>query len=193
MRDKRFKYIRNFKPEGSAYLDVKYRTQMGIMQELLRLRDEGSLDPIQARWFRQPKEKEELYDTVADPYEVHDLARDPAYAGEIARMSGVLEEWMSRIGDDPLRREADLVESMWPGGVQPKTAVPAVSWTDGRVEIECPTEGAAIAYQVDGRGYRPGHWLLYTAPFDAPSGSTVSATAIRVGYTQSGAVEFAVP
>jgi uncharacterized protein (TIGR02145 family) len=193
VRDKRFKYIRNFKPEGSAYLDVKYRTQMGIMQELLRLRDEGSLDPVQARWFRQPMETEELYDTVADPHEVHDLARDPAWAGEVERMGGALEEWMERIGDDPLRPETDLVESMWPGGVQPKTAVPSVSWTDGKVEIECPTEGAAIAYQIDGQGYRPDHWLLYTGPFETRSGSAVSATAIRVGFAQSGTVEFAVP
>ncbi len=163
------------------------------MQELLRLRDEGNLDPIQARWFRQPKEKEELYDTVADPFEVHDLARDPAYAGEVERLSGALSAWMGRIGDDPLRPENDLVESMWPGGVQPTTAPPAVSWARGQVEIESSTEGAAIAYQVDGRGYGPDHWLLYTGPFDARSGSTVTAAAIRVGYAQSGTVEFLVP
>ncbi len=193
VRDKRFKYIRNFKPQVSAYLDVQYRKQMGIMQELLRLRDEGGLDPIQARWFRQPKKKEELYDTVADPFEVHDLARDPAYAGEVERLSAALEGWMGRIGDDPLRPETDLVESMWPGGVQPKTAAPAFSWHDGTVEIECTTEGAAIAYQVDGRGYGPDHWLLYKGPFAARSGSTISATAIRIGYTQSGTVEFTVP
>jgi hypothetical protein len=59
--------------------------------------------------------------------------------------------------------------------------------------MESPTEGAAIAYQVDGRGYGPDHWLLYTGPFEARSGSTVSATAIRVGYEQSGTVEFSVP
>jgi N-sulfoglucosamine sulfohydrolase len=193
VRDKRFEYIRNFKPEGSAYLDVKYRTQMGIMQELLRMRDEGRLDPIQARWFRQPMEPEELYDTVVDPHEVHDLARNPAYAGVVARMSAALDEWLARIGDDPLLPEAELVESMWPGGVQPTTAAPAVSWTDGRVEIECPTEGAAIAYQVDGHGLGLDHWLLYTGPFEASSGSTVGATAIRVGYTQSGTTRFTVP
>jgi hypothetical protein len=193
VRDKRFKYIRNFKPEGSAYLHVQYRTQMGIMQELLRLRDAGALDPIQARWFRQPMEKEELYDTVADPHEVHDLARNPAYAGVVERMSGALGEWMTRIGDDPLRPETKLRESMWPGGVQPKTAAPAVSWTDGKIEIACPTEGAAIAYQVDGRGFGPDHWLLYTGPLEAKPGSTVNATAIRVGYAQSGTVEFRVP
>jgi uncharacterized protein (TIGR02145 family) len=193
VRDKRFEYIRNFKPQGSAYLDVSYRRQMGIMQELLRLRDEGSLDPVQARWFRRPMETEELYDTVVDPHEVHDLARDPDYASVVGRMKGALEEWMERIGDDPLQPETELVESMWPGGVQPETAAPAISWTDGQIEIECPTEGAAIAYQLDGQGYGPDHWLLYTGPFEAASGSTISATAIRVGYAQSGTVDFAVP
>jgi len=193
VRDKRFKYIRNFKPEVPAYLDVQYRTQMGIMQELLRLRDEGNLDPVQARWFRQPKETEELYDTVADPHEVHDLARDPAWASEVERMSGALEAWLKRIGDDPLRPEAELVESMWPGGVQPKTAAPSVSWADGKIEIECPTEGAAIAYQINGRGYGPDHWLLYTDPFEAASGATVTARAIRVGYAQSKTIPFTVP
>jgi arylsulfatase A-like enzyme len=193
VRDRRFKYIRNFRPEGPAYLDLAYRRQIGAMQELLRLRDEGMLDPIQGRWFRQPKPREELYDTLADPYEVHDLARDPAYAGHLERLRAALEEWLEGTGDDPLRTERALVESMWPGLVQPTTAPPAVSWTDGQVEIECPTEGAAIAYQIDGRGVRPDHWLLYTGPFDAPSGTTVSAVAIRVGYEQSGTVEFAVP
>jgi arylsulfatase A-like enzyme len=193
VRDERFKYIRNFRPEVSAYLDVQYRTQMGIMQELLRLRDEANLDPVQARWFRQPKEEEELYDTVADPFEVHDLARDPAYAGEVERLSGALEAWMGRIGDDPLSPETDLVESMWPGGVQPTTAAPALSWHSGTVEIECTTEGAAIAYQIDGHGYGPDHWLLYKGPFAARSGSNISATAIRIGYAQSGTVEFTVP
>lgn len=193
VRDKRFKYIRNFKPEGSAYLNVQYRTQMGIMQELLSLRDEGNLDPIQARWFRQPRQKEELYDTVVDPYEVHDLARDPAHAAVVERMRGALDEWLERIGDDPLRPETELVEAMWPGGVQPRTAVPGVSWTNGKVEISCSTEGAAIAYQIDGRGFGPDHWLLYTSSFGAASGSVVSATAIRVGYAQSGTVEFTVP
>jgi N-sulfoglucosamine sulfohydrolase len=193
VRDQRFKYVRHFRPEGPAYLDLAYRRQIGAMQELLRMREEGTLDPVQALWFRDPQPREELFDTLSDPYEVHDLARDPAYAGHLQRLRSALEEWIERVGDDPLRTERELLESMWPGLVQPKTAAPAVSWTGDRVEIACPTEGSAIAYQVDGRGFGPDHWLLYTGPFEARSGSTVSATAIRVGYAQSGTVEFTVP
>ena len=55
-----------------------------------------------------------------------------------------------------------------------------------------PTEGASIAYQIDGAGLRPGHWLLYTGPFEAPAGALVTATAIRIGYAQSEASELTV-
>jgi hypothetical protein len=68
-----------------------------------------------------------------------------------------------------------------------------VSARDGRVSIESPTEGSAVAYQVDGRGFRPGHWRLYTGPFAARSGSVVTATANRVGWAPSGEVRFVVP
>ena len=70
---------------------------------------------------------------------------------------------------------------------------PAIAWQDGRVTIECPTEGSAIAYQVDGRGLRPGHWRLYTGPFAARSGAVVTATANRVGWAPSAEVRFVVP
>jgi hypothetical protein len=82
---------------------------------------------------------------------------------------------------------------MWPGGVQPKTAPPAVRWRDGHVSIESPTEGSAVAYQVDGRGYRTGHWFLYAGPFAARSGTSLTAVANRVGYAPSPAVSFLVP
>jgi hypothetical protein len=71
--------------------------------------------------------------------------------------------------------------------------VPAIAWRDGRVAAECPTPGSAIAYQVDGQGLRPGHWLLYTEPFAARSGAVVTATANRIGFAPSSEVRFVVP
>jgi N-sulfoglucosamine sulfohydrolase len=192
VRDKRFEYIRNYKPGAAAYLDVAYRKQMASMQELLRLRDLRQLDPIQSLWFRAPRPVEELYDTVVDPFEVHDLARDAAYTQVRERLSGALDAWLQQTEDAPLRPERDVVESMWPGGKQPTTAAPVVKAKDGRVTITCPTEGAAMAYQIDGRGLRPDHWLLYSGPFDAQAGARVTAVAIRVGYQQSQATELIV-
>lgn len=192
-RDRRFKYVRNYRPDLPHYQDIDYRKQMTAMQDILRLRDEGRLDPVQSIWFEPTKPREELYDTEADPHEVRDLAGDPAHRPRLERLRGALDGWLEAIGDRPERPEPELIESMWPGGVQPTTAAPAIAWRDGRVAIEVPTEGSAVAYQVDGRGLRAGHWLLYTGPFEARSGAVVTAAANRLGYAPSPPVTFVVP
>jgi uncharacterized protein (TIGR02145 family) len=193
VRDRRFKYVRNFRPDLPRYQDIDYRKQMAGMRDILRLRDEGKLDAVQSLWFQPTKPAEELYDTEADPHEVRDLSGDPAHRTHLERLRAALDGWLREIGDRPGRPETELLESMWPGGVQPKTAAPAVAWRDGRVAIACPTEGSAIAYQVDGRGFRPDHWLLYTGPVAARSGAVVTAAANRVGWAPSPPVTFVVP
>jgi arylsulfatase A-like enzyme len=192
-RDRRYKYVRNYRTDRPRYQDIDYRKQMAAMQDILRLRDEGKLDAVQSLWFQPTKPPEELYDTQADPHEVRDLAGDTAYRPHLERLRAALDAWLLEIGDRPGRPETELIESMWPGGVQPKTATPVVAWRDGLVSIECPTEGSAIAYQMDGRGFRPSHWLLYTGPFEARSGAVITATANRVGYAPSPPVTFVVP
>jgi len=84
VRDKRFKYLRNFMPEKGYYLPLAYRENMATMQELLRLRDEGGLDEIQMKWFRTSKPLEELFDTENDPHELNNLAGDPGYTDKLA-------------------------------------------------------------------------------------------------------------
>jgi hypothetical protein len=193
VRDRRFEYLRNYRPDIPHYQDITYRRQMAAMQDLLRVRDQQNLDPVQSLWFQPTKPAEELYDTETDPHEVRDLASAPAYRPQLERLRAALDGWLRETGDRPGRPETELIESLWPGGVQPKTAAPAIAWRDGRVTLECPTGGSAVAYQVDGRGLRPGHWLLYTEPFAARSGSVITATANRVGYAPSGEVRFVVP
>ena len=193
VRDRRFKYIRNYRPDQPRYQDIDYRKQMAAMQDILRRRDEGRLDPAQALWFQPTKPPEELYDTESDPHEVRDLAGDPAHRPHLERLRAALDGWLLEIGDRPGRPETELIETMWPAGAQPKTAAPAIAWRDGRVAIEAPTAGSAIAYEVDGLGFRPGHWLLYTGPVAARSGAVITATANRVGYAPSPEVRFVVP
>jgi len=49
VKDKRFKYIRNYRPQQGYYLPVEYRERIPATQELLRLRQAGQLDSIQAQ------------------------------------------------------------------------------------------------------------------------------------------------
>ena len=83
VRDGRFKYLKNYKPERPYYLPLTYREQMPIMQELLKLRDSGLLNEIQTQWFRTSKDEEELFDILRDTYELNNLAKDPTHAEKL--------------------------------------------------------------------------------------------------------------
>lgn len=188
VRDKRFRYVRNYMPETGAYQDIAFRKSMATMQELLRLKEEGKLNQEQLYWFRNSKEPEELYDVIRDPWELNNLAGDPAYSAELKRLRKVHEDWMKEFNDPGPVHEKDLVYSMWPGGIQPVTEDPVVEVKGLEVSIHCSTEGASIAYQIDGKGLNEKHHFLYTGTFKIKEGQVVTARAYRIGYQPSAVV-----
>jgi hypothetical protein len=62
---------------------------------------EHKLTPAQRAYFVSPRPAEELYDVVADPHELINLAGDPKYAGVLADMRRALSEWARETGDAP--------------------------------------------------------------------------------------------
>lgn len=200
-RDERFLYIRNFQPELPYIGHIPYRNQNRIMGELLRLHAAGELSEEAALWLRTSRPPEELYDTEADPHQVRDLAGDSAHRATLLRMRAAVEDWMDRIDDQGLVNESEMIERMWPGGVQPQTAAPYIlprgssQWQGvsrdsvieagegGLVEIYVPTQGASIGYTLEeGDAAR---WQLYTGPFRVEPGTRVRAKAVRYGWGES--------
>ncbi|HEX6924365.1 MAG TPA: sulfatase-like hydrolase/transferase [Longimicrobiaceae bacterium] len=200
-RDERFLYIRNFQPELPYVGHVPYRNNSPIMQELHRLYRDGKLSGPAALWWQNSRPAEELYDTQIDPHQVHNLASDPAYRETLARMRAAVEDWMERIDDQGLINEAEMIDRMWPGGVQPTTAPPIIlergdpNWQNIErvpriefsgstvVEIYAPTQGSSVGYTLEeGENAR---WKLYTGPFVINESVTVRAKAIRYGYAES--------
>jgi len=59
-------------------------------------RDEAAAHTLR-RYHQRPPE--ELYDVIADPFELHNLAADPKYDGVIAGLRRQLDEWMRAQGD----------------------------------------------------------------------------------------------
>ena len=107
VRDKRFKYIRNFyhdlpnTPPADVVRSIAYR-------EMIRLRDEGKLADAQKNTFIQPRAKEELYDIKNDPYELRNLAADLAQAKRLKRFRRALAKWQEETNDvDPPFRTLD--------------------------------------------------------------------------------------
>ncbi len=198
-RDKRFLYIRNFEPELPYAGHIIYRNQSNIMQEWFRLQAEGKLSGPAALWMRTSRPAEELYDTAADPHQIRDLSGDPAHRATLERMRQAVTGWMARVGDQGLINEAEMIQRMWPGGVQPTTAQPYIlprRTTDAPARLETmtftapmevviyvPTQGASIGYTTD-EGPNP-KWRLYTGPILVDRPVTLRAKAIRYGYKES--------
>ncbi len=186
VRSKKFNYIKNYMPEVGAYLPINFRLSMPTMRELLRQKELGTLNAEQSYWFRTSKEPEELYNLEEDPWELNNLAGDPEYDEVLQEMRKVHEHWMQEINDPGPIPEKELVASMWPDMVQPVTENPVINIEDGKVSISCKTEGASIAYQLNGKGYNEEHTFLYAGPFEIAEGYVVSAQAFRIGYKPSG-------
>jgi N-sulfoglucosamine sulfohydrolase len=186
VRDHRFKYIRNYRPDLPYVSFLPYRDRAAMMREILRLRDSGLLGPAQWQFWAQQKPLEELYDTWTDPHEIHNLAADPQYFAKLHELREAHQNWRETYGDLGDMPETELIKHLWPPqGVQPVTADPELVRKGNQLQISCASQGASIAYRIDG-GER---WLLYTEPVAVPKGSTVEAQAIRLGWQKSGIVK----
>lgn len=188
VRDKRYKYIRNYRLDRPNYLSLYYRHSIPTMHELLEMLAKGELNEAQARWFDPNRAEEELYDTFTDPDEVHNLAGDPAYAETLQRLREENLRFLIEVGDLGMIPEKRLIELFWPNGTQPVTADPVVT-VDGRtVSVECATRGASIGYRVWRGSEKPTSWQVYTGPFELPRGMSLEVVAHRIGYKPSGIV-----
>jgi hypothetical protein len=198
-RDRRFLYIRNFAPDQPYAGHIIYRNQSAIMQEWLRLQAERALTGAAALWMRTSRPAEELYDAIADPHQIRNLAADSAHRSTLERLRKAVGDWMTRINDQGLVNEPEMIQRMWPGGIQPETAQPYIvprreldapsrraSMTINapmEVVIYVPTQGASIGYTTD-EGLSP-KWKLYTGPIRVVAPMTLRAKAIRYGYKES--------
>jgi len=108
VRDRRYKYIRNFMPERpytqhNTYIETQYPS-LNVMKQL---HAQGKLDAAQQLFFAPRKPEVEFYDTQADPHEIRNLAGQPEHASRIREFSETLERWIKTTGDLGSRRESD--------------------------------------------------------------------------------------
>jgi arylsulfatase A-like enzyme len=100
VRTERFKYIRNLAPE------IKYTTHINKGQDVdiywnswLKLaRNDSAVSKLVERYEHRPAD--ELYDLKSDPYELMNLASDPAYADELTKLRDKLNAWRIRQGEN---------------------------------------------------------------------------------------------
>ncbi len=189
VRDRRYRYIRNFQACKPYAQYIDYMEQMPTMREMRRLNKEGKLTGPQRNFFAPEKPPEELYDTVEDPHEVRNLAASPAHREILERMRRLLEDFMKETGDLGLIPEPELQERMRPGGVWQTAASPVIEPAGGRfpgpvkVRLSCPTEGASIAWTT--QAGETAHWELYARPIVLERSARLRAKACRLGWRDS--------
>jgi len=108
-RDKRYRYIRNYRPFLPYYQYMNTSEGSPVMKDLRRLHAEGKLPEAAARWMADTKPAEELYDTEADPHEVRNLAGEPGMRSVLMRMRKAHTDWQEAYLDLGLFPEGEVL------------------------------------------------------------------------------------
>jgi N-sulfoglucosamine sulfohydrolase len=197
VRDKRFKYIRNFMPHISYGQDIDYMNQMPTMREMRRLNAEGKLTGAQGHYFLSRKPVEELYDIVADPHEINNLADNPKYKDVLMRTKQKLYDWMVEVCDTGLIPEPDFDRIKRPDDIFEKTSAPGVKVLGKsheskpcEVELSGDTVGASIAYLIESKDSKRPVWHLYTKAVTIRPREMLKTKCCRLGFEDSEVVEF---
>lgn len=101
VRDKRYRYIRNFTPGAGFPTLNRYKEKCFLVKPLMRrLHAEGKLSGPAAELMK-PFPKEQLYDTDTDPHEIRNLAgsADPEHREALVRLRAALDTWMTETND----------------------------------------------------------------------------------------------
>lgn len=117
VRDRRYKYIKNYYPEkpymqSNVYKDMRYPAR-----PLLRLlKEQGKLNNDQLIFLKE-RPREELYDLLEDPYELNNLAEDASFKDVLMSMRNSLDTWVMQFDrgvypEDPKEIEFALKEAM---------------------------------------------------------------------------------
>jgi N-sulfoglucosamine sulfohydrolase len=100
VRTRNYNYIRNFMPEKpytqhNDYIKASYPTYSVMME----LHAQGKLTGSELVFMAARKPEEELYDVLADPHEVNNLASSPQHQHIRRAMRAKLDEWIEAVND----------------------------------------------------------------------------------------------
>ena len=96
----RYTYVRNYMPQvpydpHHMYQEF-YRPALHVMRTLKK---EGKLNEAQSLFFAESKPVEELYDYIADPFCLHNLAADPEMLPVLNEMRALMDSWQAKYPD----------------------------------------------------------------------------------------------
>jgi hypothetical protein len=137
VRDQKFRYIRNYMPYRIYGQRLEYLFRAPSIRSWKEAYEKGECNEVQSI-FWNTKPVEELYDTENDPWEVNNLADDPAYKDVLERMRAANKDWVMSIYDTGFIPEADRVDRAG--------EIPMYDYMrSGKIELSEVMEAAEIA------------------------------------------------
>jgi len=118
VRDRQWHYLRNYHPElpHAQFIDTM---ELGpTMRAWRREFAAGHLTDAQKFFFAKMKPVEELYDTSVDPWEVNNLATDPAHSAKLQELRAAMNNWVASTHDMAEKLSAE--EMVKQGIIQPR-------------------------------------------------------------------------
>ncbi len=106
VRNQQFLYVKNYMPFVAWGQHLTYLWKMVAMQAWDKFHQERKTNQLTGRFF-ETKPNEELYDCVADPDNVVNLADNPKYKTVLETMRGKLRDWQLTIHDTGLLPEGE--------------------------------------------------------------------------------------
>ncbi|MEX2233172.1 MAG: sulfatase-like hydrolase/transferase [Cyclobacteriaceae bacterium] len=109
VRDKKFRYIRNYMPHKiyGQYIDYLWKApSMASWEKAWR---EGELNDTQSAFWK-PKPPEELFDAEADPHNINNLAGNDQYKNVLVRMREENRKWLKETKDAGFIPEPMMIE-----------------------------------------------------------------------------------
>ena len=103
----------------------------------MRIRKAGFFGPVQIRSMGKIG-KHLIYDLEKDPHEICNLINDPAYRKDINRLRKVYRQWERKYWQCRPLTEPEIVQTMWPDGVQPLVSAPQIVQKGGRLSWSVP-------------------------------------------------------
>ncbi|MCE9548759.1 MAG: sulfatase-like hydrolase/transferase [Planctomycetia bacterium] len=108
LRDKQYRYIRNYMPHRPCGQHVDYLWKMPATRSWEQAFKAGKCNAAQSA-FWLPKPSEELYDELADPYEVKNLADDADHRPVVERMRQAMRQQLLANRDTGFMPESEMV------------------------------------------------------------------------------------
>jgi len=111
VRDKQFRYIRNYMPFRMTLQHIDYLFNAPSALSWENAFRSGRTNEVQGRYFKT-KPVEELYNTENDPWEINNLANNPAYKKVLLRMREAEKDWRLEIRDVGMIPETEYEDLM---------------------------------------------------------------------------------